>query len=56
MQSAVDSGVDSKDTCRNQISRISEEIDAIERGEAAANARLQAAMDLLKPQHDYYKY
>lgn len=56
MQSAVDSGVGSSDTCRHQISRISEEIGAIERGEAAANARLQAAMDLLKPQHDYYKY
>jgi len=56
LQSAVDAGVSSTDICQHHISRISEEIGAIERGEAAANARLQAAMDLLKPQHDYYKY
>jgi len=56
LQSAVDAGVVSSDTCQQQITRIAEEIGAIERGEAAANARLQAAMDLLKPQHDYYKY
>ena len=56
LQSAVDAGVSLSDTCQQQITRITEEIGAIERGEAAANARLQAAMDLLKPQHDYYKY
>lgn len=56
LQSAVDAGVGSTDACQQQVTRISEEISAIERGEAAANARLQAAMDLLKPQHDYYKY
>ena len=36
--------------------RISSEIGAIERGEAAANARLQSALDSLKPKHDYYEY
>tara|TARA_B110000444_G_scaffold50304_1_gene46314 strand:+ start:2021 stop:2782 length:762 start_codon:yes stop_codon:yes gene_type:complete len=56
LQSAVDAGIGSTDVCQKEVSRISEEIGAIERGEAAANARLQAAMDLLKPQHDYYKY
>jgi len=56
LQSAVDAGIGSVDACQQQATRIFEEIGAIERGEAAANARLQAAMDLLKPQHDYYKY
>jgi len=56
LQSAVDTGVGPTENCQEQILRISEEIGAIERGEAAANARLQAAMDLLKPQHDYYEY
>ena len=55
LQSAVEAGIGSTD-CQREVTRISEEIGAIERGEAAANARLQAAMDLLKPQHDYYKY
>ena len=36
--------------------RIYSEIGAIERGEAAANARLQSALDSLKPKHDYYEY
>tara|TARA_B100000900_G_scaffold62157_1_gene47636 strand:- start:16630 stop:17373 length:744 start_codon:yes stop_codon:yes gene_type:complete len=36
--------------------RIQAEIGAIERGEAAANARLQSALDSLKPKHDYYEY
>ena len=43
-------------TLVKQIERISAERLAIERGDAAENARLQAAMDLLKPQHDYYEY
>tara|TARA_B110000467_G_scaffold34726_1_gene31776 strand:- start:52 stop:801 length:750 start_codon:yes stop_codon:yes gene_type:complete len=56
LQSAVEAAIGSTDACQLQITRISDEVGAIERGEAAANARLQAAMDLLKPQHDYYEY
>ncbi len=32
------------------------QIDAIERGEMAANQKLQNALDSLKPKHDYYEY
>lgn len=35
---------------------ILQEIGAIERGEAAANARLQTALDSLKPKYDYHEY
>ena len=56
LQSAVESNIGIANLCQQQITRISEEMGAIERGEAAANARLEAAMDLLKPQHDYYEY
>ncbi len=41
----------------NQLAeQIASQIGAIERGEAAANARLQTALDSLKPKHDYYEY
>ena len=41
----------------NQLAeQIASQIEAIERGEAAANARLQTALDSLKPKHDYYEY
>ena len=56
LQEAIQSGVGSSDECELLINRIAEEISAIQRGEAAANSRLEAAMDLLKPQHDYYEY
>ena len=36
--------------------KILQEIGAIERGEAAANARLQTALDSLKPKYDYHEY
>ena len=39
-----------------QASRISREIEMIEKGEMAANAKLQSALDSLKPKHDYYEY
>ena len=32
------------------------QIEAIERGEMAANQKLQNALDSLKPKHDYYEY
>lgn len=56
LQKATEIGIGPKDSCLQLIQRLQEEKTAIERGEAAANARLQAAMDLLKPQHDYYEY
>jgi hypothetical protein len=54
--SAMEKQIGPTGACKEQIERINGERQAIERGEAAANARLQAAMDLLKPQHDYYEY
>lgn len=54
--SAIEKQIGPTGACKEQIERINGERQAIERGEAAANARLQAAMDLLKPQHDYYEY
>jgi len=39
-----------------QAERISTQIDAIEKGEMAANIKLQNALDSLKPKHDYYEY
>ena len=56
LQKAIDEGIGSTEYCKLTIHRLEDEKAAIERGEAAANARLQAAMDLLKPQHDYYEY
>lgn len=56
LQTAAHSGGGFADECQQQANRIGEEIGAIQRGEAAANSRLEAAMDLLKPQHDYYEY
>tara|TARA_B110001452_G_scaffold236768_1_gene216235 strand:- start:326 stop:1147 length:822 start_codon:yes stop_codon:yes gene_type:complete len=39
-----------------QSERIIQEMGAIERGEAAANVRLQSALDSLKPKYDYHDY
>ena len=39
-----------------QASRIAQQIEMIEKGEMAANAKLQSALDSLKPKHDYYEY
>ena len=41
---------------KQQSERIIQEIGAIERGEAASNARLQTALDSLKPKYDYHEY
>ena len=56
LQTAANSGGTKAEECKQLVARITEEIGAIQRGEAAANSRLEAAMDLLKPQHDYYEY
>lgn len=39
-----------------QATRLQKEITAIESGEAVANAKLQSALEALKPKHDYYDY
>ena len=39
-----------------QTSRIAQQIEMIDKGEMAANAKLQSALDSLKPKHDYYEY
>ena len=39
-----------------QIQRLKAQISGIESGEIAANAKLQTALDSLKPKHDYYEY
>ena len=41
---------------QQQKSRINSQINAIQSGEMAANAKLQSALDSLKPKHDYYEY
>jgi len=56
LQAVISAGGAQADECKQHLNRITEEIGAIQRGEAAANSRLEAAMDLLKPQHDYYEY
>ena len=38
------------------VQRLKTQISAIENGEMAANAKLQSALDSLKPKHDYYEY
>ena len=40
---------------KQQAQRLREQIAAIESGEMAANAKLQSALDSLKPKHDYYE-
>jgi len=41
---------------KQHAQRLRAEIAAIESGEMAANAKLQSALDSLKPKHDYYEY
>ncbi len=53
---AVPHGLGNSSLCADQAQRIEEEKAAIMRGEAAANARLQSALDSLTPKHDYYEY
>jgi hypothetical protein len=45
-----------KDAVYSLAQRLEQEIIAIEKGEAVANAKLQSALDSLKPKHDYYEY
>ena len=52
----IDISAQGFEQARELAERIYSEIGAIERGEAAANARLQSALDSLKPKHDYYEY
>ena len=51
-----DSQFENNPQALEQASRISREIEMIEKGEMAANAKLQSALDSLKPKHDYYEY
>ena len=41
---------------KQHVERLKKQIAAIESGEMAANAKLQNALDSLKPRHDYYEY
>ncbi|GIQ96994.1 MAG: hypothetical protein CM15mP3_00280 [Candidatus Poseidoniales archaeon] len=36
--------------------KFSQQIDAIQRGDMAANQKLQNALNSLQPKHDYYEY
>ena len=36
--------------------KFSQQMDAIQRGEMAANQKLQSALNSLQPKHDYYEY
>jgi len=51
-----DSQFENNPLALEQASRISQQITMIEKGEMAANAKLQSALDSLKPKHDYYEY
>jgi hypothetical protein len=53
---AVPHGIGNSALCAAQAQRIEGEKTAILQGEAAANARLQSALDSLTPKHDYYEY
>jgi hypothetical protein len=53
---AVPHGIGNSALCAAQAQRIEDEKTAILQGEAAANARLQSALDSLTPKHDYYEY
>jgi hypothetical protein len=48
--------VSQRSAVKGESERIEKEISAIENGEAVANAKLQSALDALKPKHDYYEY
>tara|TARA_B100000945_G_C20269030_1_gene542995 strand:- start:24 stop:743 length:720 start_codon:yes stop_codon:yes gene_type:complete len=50
------SGLQNNELAQQQKSRINSQINAIQSGEMAANAKLQSALDSLKPKHDYYEY
>lgn len=49
-------GLQNNELAQQQKSRINSQINAIQSGEMAANAKLQNALDSLKPKHDYYEY
>ena len=49
-------GLQNNELAQQQKSRINSQINAIQSGEMAANAKLQSALDSLKPKHDYYEY
>ena len=49
-------GLQNNELAQQQKSRINSQINAIQSGEMAANAKLQSALDYLKPKHDYYEY
>ena len=53
---AVPHGIGNTELCASEAKRIESEKAAIVSGEAAANARLQSALDALTPKHDYYEY
>ena len=44
------------DDCQRVAMVLNEQREAIIRGEQAANAQLQSALDSLQPKHDYYQY
>jgi hypothetical protein len=48
--------VSQRSAVKGESERLEKEISAIENGEAVANAKLQSALDALKPKHDYYEY
>ena len=48
--------ISQRSAVKSESERLEKEITAIENGEAVANAKLQSALDALKPKHDYYEY
>ena len=48
--------LNSDSRAKQHVERLKKQIAAIENGEMAANAKLQNALDSLKPKHDYYEY
>ena len=48
--------LNSESRAKQHVERLKKQIMAIESGEMAANAKLQNALDSLKPKHDYYEY
>ena len=48
--------LNSDSRAKQHVERLKKQIVAIKSGEKAANAKLQNALDSLKPKHDYYEY
>jgi len=53
---AQQASINIENQCKEYIDFLEQEVSRIDAGERAANAQLDAALQNLKPKHDYYEY